>query len=115
MTKQEEIKSSGRRLFVVSNRIPVSIVKGDTGLVLKPSSGGLVTALNSFLSTENHSKENFHSIVWVGSPGCSSKQWKTAKKKLKPKGYSYLPVFTEKELYSNYYDGFSNSTIWPLF
>ncbi len=29
--------------------------------------------------------------------------------------FSILPVFVEKELYDNYYNGFSNSVLWPLF
>jgi trehalose 6-phosphate synthase/phosphatase len=29
--------------------------------------------------------------------------------------FKIIPVFPEKETYENYYNGFSNSTLWPLF
>ena len=40
---------SDNRLIFVSNRLPVTIADGPQGLHLRPSSGGLVTALRPLL------------------------------------------------------------------
>jgi trehalose 6-phosphate synthase/phosphatase len=51
----------------------------------------------------------------VGVPGCNPTTWDEASRKMKPSAYTYLPVLLYKEQYEHYYNGFSNSVVWPLF
>ena len=50
------------KLFIVSNRLPVSVVKREKSLRFHPSTGGLATGLDSMLSGSIEAK-------WIGWPG----------------------------------------------
>ncbi|MCY1722729.1 bifunctional alpha,alpha-trehalose-phosphate synthase (UDP-forming)/trehalose-phosphatase [Prolixibacteraceae bacterium Z1-6] len=96
------------RLIITSNRLPVSIEKSEKSLTLTPSAGGLATGLKSY------HKEN--DSVWIGWPGVTP----TTKKEAGEitallEQEQCLPVFLSEEQIVNYYDGFSNATLWPLF
>ncbi|HUC80571.1 MAG TPA: bifunctional alpha,alpha-trehalose-phosphate synthase (UDP-forming)/trehalose-phosphatase, partial [Flavisolibacter sp.] len=100
------------RLFIVSNRLPFTISNDDNELVVKPSSGGLITAMDSYLQTES---SRFSDVHWVGFAGCGPSVWEKVKKDVPETTYQFHPVFIFKEQYEQYYNGFSNSIIWPLF
>jgi trehalose 6-phosphate synthase/phosphatase len=105
-----------KRLFIISNRLPVTVHSNEDKIKVKPSSGGLVTAINNFLaSSEKGNVKEFSETFWVGMPCCSPSVWSEAEKKIPSATYSYVPVFCNEKIYDNYYNGFSNSTIWPLF
>jgi trehalose 6-phosphate synthase/phosphatase len=96
------------RLIIISNRLPVSVAEKHGEIVLKPSAGGLATGLRS-LATQ-------HELIWIGWPGVSvSNQEKKRKIKSLLGEQNMFPVFIDKEKFANYYNGFSNSTLWPLF
>jgi trehalose 6-phosphate synthase/phosphatase len=98
------------RLLVVANRLPVSVTKRSGNVGFQSSPGGLTTAL-SWLSK---SYEQF----WIGWPGVTSEKLKS---KYKTEIIETLaaerchPVFLSARQVENYYRGFSNKTIWPLF
>ena len=104
-----------KRLLVVSNRLPVSIKKDDEGhLTAAPSSGGLVSALNPILSE--------HGGTWVGSTGIAStgeahnaEVRRVLATATRGTSVRYLPVFLSGEEHINFYEGFSNEILWPLF
>jgi trehalose 6-phosphate synthase/phosphatase len=100
-----------KRLFIVANRLPVNVDE-ETGI--KPSSGGLATAIKSYL---NHTgtEQVFTSTYWIGVPGCSPETWGEASKELPESSYEFMPVFVEPKAYDAYYNEFSNSVLWPLF
>jgi trehalose 6-phosphate synthase/phosphatase len=102
-----------KRLIIVSNRLPFSIENEDETAILKPSSGGLVSAIRGFIEC---SKDDvtFDEIIWCGNPGCKSKTWKTIEFPSDDL-FNYLPVFTPNKVYNDFYNGFANSTLWPLF
>lgn len=104
--------NNNKRLFVVSNRLPISIDgEGEKARIL-PASGGLVSAINSYL----HQVPNQYSeIFWTGVPGCSASTWNEAVNHLNDAPFNYVPVLLYKEQYEKYYNGFSNSVLWPLF
>ena len=96
------------RLIIVSNRLPVSISERNGELTLNPSAGGLATGLNS-LSSERE-------VHWIGWPGINtSKKEKQQAITEKLEDLNMTPVFIPKDKFSGYYNGFSNSTLWPLF
>lgn len=100
------------RLFIVANRLPVSITGEKEDAKIQPASGGLVTAIRSYLL---HSNNKYSDIFWAGVPGCSEDTWAEASVQLKESHFTYLPVLAEKDQYDKYYNGFSNSVLWPLF
>lgn len=96
------------KTIIVSNRLPVSIEKEGEKIISKPSAGGLATGLGSIYKSGDN--------IWVGWPGLfpENEQEASAVTKELTKD-SMRPVFLSNEEYLNYYEGFSNSTIWPQF
>ncbi|MGN6567666.1 MAG: bifunctional alpha,alpha-trehalose-phosphate synthase (UDP-forming)/trehalose-phosphatase [Flavipsychrobacter sp.] len=103
-----------KRLFIVSNRLPLSVEKQETGgYVSRQSSGGLVSAVEAYV---NHGgKDAFNEKIWAGVADCSPEAWNSVQQEGGATEYKYLPVFMDEEEYAHYYQGFSNSVIWPLF
>ena len=99
-----------KRLFIVSNRLPL-IVDEEKGI--QQASGGLITAIDSYLS--KISADTFDEVFWSGVPGCFINTWAAASKKIDDNAFTYLPVFVPEREYEGYYNGFSNSVLWPLF
>ncbi len=96
------------RLIIIANRLPVSITERNGELILNPSAGGLATGLNSLKSN--------HEVHWIGWPGINtSKKEKQQAITKKLEALNMTPVFVPKDKFSGYYNGFSNSTLWPLF
>lgn len=103
------------RLIIVSNRLPFSVDKTGDEITLRQSSGGLVSALKSYLERQS-GEFKFSDQVWVGTLEASQEDWKQVKARGSINyGYAIAPVFTDKKTYEDYYNGFSNSTLWPLF
>ncbi len=97
------------RLLLVSNRLPVNIVKRANQIHLQPSVGGVSKGLDSFSQSLDS--------VWIGWPGISTESIGEKKKNIEEtlKSQGYYPVFISQSEIENYYHGFSNKTIWPLF
>lgn len=96
------------RLIIASNRLPVSIEKLNNNLKLTPSAGGLATGLKSY--------HKGNDSVWIGWPGVIPETKKEAAEiSTLLEQEQCLPVFLSEEQIVNYYDGFSNATLWPLF
>lgn len=97
------------RLIVVSNRLPVSVSKHGSSHELEPSSGGLVTALTPVLRETGG--------CWIGWPGTEYDE--EVERKIRhtslPGGVRLIPVFLTEEERKNFYCGFANEVIWPLF
>lgn len=104
------------RLIIVSNRLPVTAEEKDGGLSFTESSGGLATGLLTFLGRLQSSKLGFSDYIWLGWPGSSIgvKNRKNLKKVLLEKHHCYPVFLTDIEM-DNFYEGFCNDTIWPLF
>ena len=100
---------SSIRLVLVSNRIPITITSEDGKLKGQPSSGGLVSALEPLLKD--------HGGIWVGSGGTedTTEIRKILEEASGENPYKYSPLFLSEEEQSNFYEGFSNEIIWPLF
>lgn len=100
-----------RKFVIVSNRLPVSVSKEDGKLVFKPSSGGLATAMAT-MSDDSSDR------IWIGWPGIASDDLTAAEKTQivrKLRSYGCAPVFLTKDQIHQFYDGYANDTLWPLF
>ncbi|MDH4158433.1 MAG: trehalose-6-phosphate synthase [candidate division Zixibacteria bacterium] len=100
---------SGKRLLIVSNRLPIVVSQKEGNWQLHHGTGGLVTALEPLMKV-NHG-------LWVGWPGCGEKVpvvplFKNYNSNL---DYELLPVRLTDDEVEQYYRGFANETIWPLF
>jgi trehalose 6-phosphate synthase/phosphatase len=103
------------RLIIISNRLPFTLEKSGEEVQIRQSSGGLVSALKGYFEQGIANETDFSEKIWVGSCDFSQKDWNENKDKLQGADFSVEPVFIENDLYADYYNGFSNSTIWPLF
>ena len=104
------------RLVIVSNRLPVTFQQDVFGAGFKRSIGGLVTGIESYIERIDKGETPFEDYLWVGWPGVSVK--KSEQGNLRSyciREYRYLPVFLSEEIIEEYYCGFCNRTIWPLF
>lgn len=88
----------------VANRLPVTI-----GETIRRSSGGLVAAL------EGVSESGF-ALKWVGWPGGSfeSIEEQNRVESQLTTEFGYVPVFLTEDEITDYYDGFSNGSLWPI-
>ena len=106
------------RLIIISNRLPFSIDKTGEELVVRQSSGGLVSALKSYFEKKNTNANasRYDDEIWVGSVESSEEDWRAAEAAgLIASDFGIEPVFPDSCVYNGYYNGFSNSTLWPLF
>lgn len=94
-----------RRPILVSNRLPVTIgVDDSTGeQTLTHSVGGLVTGLRPLHESSGG--------LWVGYPGAEPND--QIRSELTDR--NLIPVDLDPQDYIDYYDGYSNDAIWPLF
>ena len=94
-----------RRPILVSNRLPVTIgVDATTGeQTLSHSVGGLVTGLRPLHEGAGG--------LWIGYPGADPSD--AIKRELDER--NLVPVDLDPQDYNDYYEGYSNDAIWPLF
>jgi len=97
------------RLLVISNRLPISVTRVRNELHFNRSVGGLATGLESFYKSCES--------LWIGWPGIAWKTVKGAEREIETKLMSENchPIFLSKRQVEQYYYGFSNRIVWPLF
>jgi trehalose 6-phosphate synthase/phosphatase len=97
------------QVIIVSNRLPVSVKKENGQLTFYPSVGGLATGLSSYVKNRNN--------VWIGWPGLASDGLTETEKHAittELAKHNCAPVFLTQHQLDDYYNGFSNSVLWPL-
>lgn len=103
------------RLIIISNRLPFSVERQGDNIAVRQSSGGLVSAIKSYVE-QNGDNKYFSEKIWAGSVDTSEDIWQEANtNNILCPDFSILPLFPDPILYKNFYNGFSNSTLWPLF
>jgi alpha,alpha-trehalose-phosphate synthase [UDP-forming] len=104
---------SGReKLIVVSNRVPYNVKKVRGEILYKKSVGGLVTALDPILC-----RRGGQWIGWNGYSGYSRELSGelVVGKDCDQEGYSLKLINLSAKELKNYYHGFANRSLWPLF
>jgi len=96
------------KTIIVSNRLPVKLKKEDGKYIYTPSEGGLATGLGSIYKEGGN--------IWLGWPGVAIEEEKDRQDAIKNlKKNNMSPVFLTEQEIEEYYEGFSNETLWPNF
>ncbi|MFF2369675.1 bifunctional alpha,alpha-trehalose-phosphate synthase (UDP-forming)/trehalose-phosphatase [Agromyces sp. NPDC058110] len=91
-------------MIVVSNRLPVDYEEqADGGAGWRSSPGGLVTALEPVMRAADG--------AWIGWAGVADREFDP----FEHDGISIIPVPLSATELEEYYEGFSNDTLWPLY
>lgn len=97
------------RYLIVSNRLPVTVTPTDDGFDLKPSAGGLATAMAGLGGSGD--------TLWIGWPGetagLSDGMREQLDRELLDRGL--VSVHLSAAEVQGFYEGFSNGVLWPLF
>jgi trehalose 6-phosphate synthase/phosphatase len=96
------------KTIIVSNRLPISLRIKKGQYESKPSAGGLATGLASIYTTGEN--------IWIGWPGTvvdNADQRAEIVKDLHE--HKMVPVFLSQKDVEEFYEGFSNETLWPAF
>ncbi|WP_339868644.1 bifunctional alpha,alpha-trehalose-phosphate synthase (UDP-forming)/trehalose-phosphatase [uncultured Algoriphagus sp.] len=96
------------KTIIVSNRLPISLRHRNGRFEFKPSAGGLATGLGSIYKEGEN--------IWIGWPGNTvDDPEQRAEIILELHELKMAPVFLSKEDVEEFYEGFSNETLWPAF
>ena len=92
------------QLVIVANRLPFDRVDApDGGTEWRRSPGGLVSALDPVMRANDG--------VWIGWPGGTD----TDLEPFEEDGLSLVPMSMSAQEIEEFYEGFSNGTLWPLY
>ncbi len=93
-------------LVILANRLPVDQVQTSTGEIgWRRSPGGLVSALDPVMRT--------HDGAWIGWPGVADNGTPLAP--FVEDGLTLVPVGLSEQEVEEFYEGFCNATLWPLY
>ena len=91
-------------LVIVANRLPVDrVTEADGSPGWRKSPGGLVTALEPVMRSNDG--------AWIGWPGSTDEEMEP----FVDEGLSLIPVTLSPAEVEEFYEGFSNGTLWPLY
>ncbi len=99
-------RSDESPVVVVANRLPVDRVPAEDGGgegEWRQSPGGLVAALEPVVRSSGG--------TWVGWPGAPGVELEP----FEARGLHVVPVVLSAEEVADYYEGFANGTLWPLY
>jgi trehalose 6-phosphate synthase/phosphatase len=98
------------RIIVVSNRLPVTVRKSGGEIKLEASIGGLATGMKSAVAGSDS--------LWVGWPGYAGDSLSSGEREEIAShlaGMKASPVWMSRQDLKDFYHGFCNDVIWPLF
>ncbi|MFV0420238.1 MAG: glycoside hydrolase family 15 protein [Dysgonomonas sp.] len=95
------------KLIIISNRLPLKVVEEGNEYKVVPSIGGLSTGLNSL-----ETNMEMHWIGWTGMYLDDLQKQEKIDRQLADLNFHSVNL-TPSQI-ENYYEGYSNSVIWPL-
>lgn len=96
-----------KKLFMISNRLPIQVSSSSQ---LESLDGGLDSGLKYFYQSFD--------IKWIGRAGVNINEISENDKQNidnKFRSENCIPIYLDKDLRSDFIDGFCDNTIWPLF
>ena len=99
-----------KRLFMISNRLPLQVIENDGVKELIPISDGFDSGLNRFY-------ESFD-IKWIGRAGVNINEISENEKQdidNKFRSENCIPIYLDQQIKYEFLEGFCENTIWPLF
>jgi trehalose 6-phosphate synthase/phosphatase len=100
------------RLVIIASRLPIAAEIKNQKVVVHSSPGGVASGLQAYIE-QPHKNLDYTWIGWPGVSLASANARDSLKQKLKPN--NLIPVFLNQTEAQDYYDGFCNDTLWPLF
>jgi trehalose 6-phosphate synthase/phosphatase len=97
------------QVIIVSNRLPVSVKKEGGKLRFSPSLGGVATGLSSYVNDKRN--------LWIGWPGIASDELTEQDREeivAELATHNCSPVFLTQKQVTDFYNGYSNTVLWPL-
>ena len=108
--------TTAQRIVIVSNRLPFTVVQDGEEIQFIESVGGLATGLRTLLTSGQSSLSRESELLWVGWPGSTIREEIRDEVQARALSeFSCYPVFLSEQDLENFYQGFCNETIWPLF
>lgn len=106
------IKEQFKRLVIIAYRLPFKFVKSKEGYKAIQNSGGLVSAILALSENFKKNKSTLvnDKIVWSGFG-----ENLPDTEKIENEYFDIIPVKIPSRLNDQFYGGFSNDLIWPLF
>lgn len=98
--------SDSSRLIVVSNRLPVALVREGSEWTTKRTAGGLATAMDPILKRAGG--------LWIGWSG-TEEDLPNETVELLRQEQSCIAVNLPADLLKKFYEGYANQALWPLF
>ncbi len=98
------------QVIIVSNRLPVSVKKEDGKLVFRASIGGIATGLAAYADDPKNR--------WIGWPGIASDDLSDGDRQAiveELEKRNCYPIFLSQRQIDDFYSGYSNGVLWPLF
>lgn len=97
-----------KKLIIASCRLPIRVSENNRKLELIKSEGGLATGL--------HSLETDAEKIWIGWPGKEITEPEVQDQITSELSkMNIIPVFLFSCQITSFYEGYSNSTLWPMF
>ena len=96
-------------MLIVSNRLPITVRRGERGLTVERSSGGLATGLKSV-----HEQRGGTWVGWPGFPG-TLPEAEERDLEARCRALRVAPVPLSADDVERYYEGYCNGVVWPLF
>jgi trehalose 6-phosphate synthase/phosphatase len=106
----------GRRLLVASNRLPFTLSEEGAEIRFVPSAGGLVTGLHAYVRQLDNRQTSSLTHIWFGWPGRTVDDADQALVRSRAlEEAQAVPLFLSQRMMEDFYNGFCNKTLWPLF
>jgi len=99
-----------KKLIIISNKISVQILKDKNGIHSEMTDDADRSGLQQF-----HKK---HNTCWVGHPEITFKNITEQDKEEITKqltSLKYIPLFSDTDTYAQYFNGYSQKVLWPVF